>query len=182
MARKASGLELVEQAQALLSSASTVEEFRQAQALLLPLELGLSMAQTARSIGVSRGWACQLRRRLIAADGKLLADRPRPGGRRRQNMTLVEEAAFLSPFFEQAQSGGILVVADIKQALDQRLGRSVALASAYNLLHRHGWHKLAADKRQPKVDIAAKDSKKDSVTAASKPKQTARTAANSANN
>ena len=33
--------------------------------------------------------------------------------------------------------------------MDQRLGRNVALASAYNLLHRHDWRKLAPDKRHP---------------------------------
>ena len=173
MARKASGREVMAQAQTLLASAGTVEEFRQAQALLLPLELGLSMEQTARSIGVSRGWACQLRRRLIAAGGELPADRPRPGGRRSENMTPAEEAAFLSPFFEKAQSGGILVVAEIKQALDQRLGRSVALASAYNLLHRNGWRKLAPDKRHPKADVAAQeDWKKNSATPSLKPRKT----------
>ena len=30
------------------------------------------------------------------------------------------------------------------------IGRKVALASAYNLLHRHNWRKLATDKRNVK--------------------------------
>jgi hypothetical protein len=68
-------------------------------------------------------------------------------------MTRDEEAAFLAPFFEQAKVGGILIVGEIKQALDVRLGRKVALASAYNLLHRHGWRKLAPDKRPPTKPI-----------------------------
>jgi hypothetical protein len=51
-------------------------------------------------------------------------------------MTREEEASFLAPFFEKAKVGGILVVGEIKRALDERLGREVALASAYNLLHR----------------------------------------------
>ena len=142
---------------------------RQAQAVLLPLEFGLTLAQTAQAIGVSVGWACQLRRRFILAGGRAEVDRPTPGGRRRENMTREEEAAFLAPFFEKASAGGILVVGEIKQALDERLGRKVALASAYNLLHRHGWRKLAPDKRHPQADVAAQDAwKKSSPTSSSK--------------
>ena len=70
-------------------------------------------------------------------------------------MTPQEEAAFFAPFFDQAKGGGILVVGEIKHALDERLGRQVAMASAYNLLHRHGWRKLAPDKRHPQAGVAA---------------------------
>ena len=72
-------------------------------------------------------------------------------------MTRDEEAAFLAPFFERAKVGGILIVGEIKRALDVRLGRKVALASAYNLLHRHDWRKLAPDKRHPEGDAAAQE-------------------------
>lgn len=41
MARKASGSEVVEQAKAGVAKAKTVEDLRQAQAVLLPLEFGL---------------------------------------------------------------------------------------------------------------------------------------------
>lgn len=157
MARTASGGEVLKQASAWVRKAATVDELRQAQAVLLPLKLGLSMEHTARMIGVSKGWACQLRRRFIQAGGEIAVDRPRPGGRRRENLTREEEAAFLEPFFDSAKTGGILVVGQIKQALDRRLGRKVALASAYNLLHRHGWRKLAPDKRHPKTDPAAQE-------------------------
>ena len=83
-------------------------------------------------------------------------------------MTREEEAVFLEPFFEKAKSGGILVVGEIKQALDIRLGRTVALASAYNLLHRHGWRKLAPDKRHPKADVAAQEDWKKNFPTSSK--------------
>jgi len=65
MARKARGRDLLEQAKGYLSKAKTAEELRQAQAFVMPLEFGLSMEQTARAIGVSTGWACQLRNRFI---------------------------------------------------------------------------------------------------------------------
>lgn len=157
MARTASGQEVLDKASKLLSRARTAEELRQAQAVVLPLEFGFSMEQTAKAIGVSKGWACQLRMRFIRSGGIYTVEKSVRGGRRRENMSLEEERAFLAPFFEKASRGGVLVVGEIKQALDKRLGRVTALASTYNLLHRHGWRKLAPDKRHPKADIEAQD-------------------------
>ena len=100
-------------------------------------------------------WASHLRVEFIRSDGspKKL---PR-GGRRRENLTPAEEANFLAPFLEKAKEGGILIVGEIKEALDARLGRKVSLASVYNLLHRHNWRKLAPDKGHPKSDVATQD-------------------------
>ena len=155
MSRTAGGREFLEQAKACLAKAKTVEALRQAQAVVLPLVLGISMEQTAQLLGVSEGWACQLRTRFVRNGGRWDDAGPGRGGRRRENLSAEEEAAFLRPFLEQAKAGGILVVSEIKQALDARLGRVTALASTYNLLHRHGWRKQAPDKRHPKSDPAA---------------------------
>ena len=158
MSRPASGdAEVLKRARQAIASAQTVEQLRQAQAVVLPLDHGLSLADTAQVIGVSPGWACQLRRRFMRGEVAGAPDAPTAGGRKRQNMTLAEEREFLAPFFEQAAAGGILVVGQIKAALDQRLGREVALASAYNLLHRHDWRKLAPDKRHPQSDPQAQE-------------------------
>lgn len=150
MARKVRGRDILEIARTYLSKAKTADALRQAQAVVLPLEYGMSLAETAKAIGVSPG--CQLRNRFIKGGGVSEVNKPR-GGRRRENMTIEEERAFLLPFFEKARAGGILVVNDIKEAMDRRLGRRVALASVYNLLHRHDWRKLAPDKRHPQSDV-----------------------------
>ena len=156
MSRPASGDgKALEDARAAIASAQTVEQLRQAQAVVLPLDYGLSLADTADVIGVSRGWACQLRRRFLNGRRVGAPDAPRAGGRKRQNMSLEEEREFLASFLEQAARGGVLVVAQIKAALDKRLGQRVALASAYNLLHRHNWRKLAPDKTHPQSDPRA---------------------------
>jgi len=123
----------------------------------LPLDYAMSLADTAQVIGVSPGWVCQLRRRFIHGRKVGAPDVPTPGGRKRQNMTLEEERAFLAPFLTSAAAGGVLVVGEIKAELDKRLGREVALASAYNLLHRHNWRKLAPDKRHPQSDPQAQE-------------------------
>ena len=140
MSRPASGDDrILMNAREAIASAQTVEQLRQAQAVVLPLDYAMSLADTAQVIGVSPGWACQLRRRFIHEHKAGAPDAPTAGGRKRQNMSLEEEREFLAPFLECAAAGGVLVVGQIKAALDKRLGREVALASAYNLLHRHNW-------------------------------------------
>jgi len=156
MARTPRGREVLEKAKELLSKARTVEELRKAQAVVLPLEYGLSMERTGAITGVSKGWASHLRAEFIRAKGAIDKEKLR-GGRRRENMSFEEEVAFLAPFFEKASMGGILVVSEIKEQLDKRLERRTALASTYNLLHRHGWRKLVPDKRHPKADVEGQE-------------------------
>jgi transposase len=154
MARTAGGRQLLDKARELLTSAKSVKELRQAQAVILPLEFNLSLEQTATITGVSKRWVNQLRTDFIRTEGAIDRKTSR-GGRHRENLSLAEEADFLMPFLDKAKIGGILVVSEIKDALQTRLGRTVALASVYNLLHRHDWRKLVPDKRHPKADPEA---------------------------
>lgn len=176
MSRPASGdTDVLLKARQAIASATTVEQLRQAQAVVLPLDYALNLADTAQVIGVSPGWACQLRRRFIAGQVVGGADAAKAGGRRRQNMTKQEECEFLAPFLASAAVGGILVVSKIKMALDQALGRKVALSSVYNLLHRHGWRKLAPDKRHPQNDpVAQQEWKKNFLKRSAKSAATGR--------
>ena len=152
MGRTARGSENLEWAREVLAQAETAEQLRQAQAVVLPLDYALSLEQTARAIGRSVAWTCRLRNRFLA--GEIVGDgqRQSPGGRRRQNMSTEQEREFLAPFMDRAQRGAILVVGQVKAELEAQLGRSLALSSVYNLLHRHGSRKLAPDKRHPQSD------------------------------
>ncbi len=53
MARKPGGADQLETAKELLKTVKTADELRAAQAVVLPLELGLNMEQTAVAIGRS---------------------------------------------------------------------------------------------------------------------------------
>ena len=156
MARTPSGHQLLEKAKGLLASARTAKEVRQAQAVILPLEFNMSLDQTSAITGISKNWVCRLRTEFIHADGNIERKKSH-GGRRRENLSRDEEALFLVPFIEKAKVGGILIVSEIKDALEVRLGRPVALASAYNLLHRNDWRKLVPDKHHPKSDPEAQE-------------------------
>ena len=78
MARPFTGnQETIEIAQMAIPQVTTVDELRQAQAVLLPLLHGLSLEQTAQVLGVLQGWACQLRRRCWRASARR-AQAPEP--------------------------------------------------------------------------------------------------------
>ena len=155
MARTAKGWEVLDKAKEMMSKARTANELRICQAVIFPLEYGMSTKQTAACLGRSISWITHNRQLFITAAG--FAERKKPGGRKRENMTKSEEIAFLVPFLDKAKKGGILVVREIHIALEKHLGRKVALASTYNLLHRHGWRKLVPDKRHVESDVQVQE-------------------------
>ncbi|MEO7781456.1 MAG: winged helix-turn-helix domain-containing protein [Candidatus Nitrotoga sp.] len=144
-----------------MREAKTIDELRQAQAIIFPLDFGLSIEKTAQAIGISRGWACQLRRSFIKGQmqpkSKQLPRRKLGSGRGRSYLNRLQEQELLLPFVEKAGQAGILIVSEIRQALVKKLGRTTATATTYNLLHRHGWRKLSPDKKHPKADIEAQN-------------------------
>ncbi len=81
MSRPASGDDAVlMNAREAIASARTVEQLRQAQAVVLSLDYAMSLADTAQVIGVSPGWACQLRKRFMR--GQVVGEHERgPGAR-----------------------------------------------------------------------------------------------------
>jgi len=168
MARTARGEEVVDNAMKTIANAVTVEQLRQAQAVVLPLRFAMSLQQTAEVTGLSVGWVSKQRNRFI--QGKVVGDGAvsARGGRRRQNFTQEEEVAVLKPFLEKAREGGILVVGQIKHDLEQALGRPMSLSSVYTLLHRHDWRKLAPDKRHPQSDPVTQDEWKKNFSKRSK--------------
>ena len=56
MARIARGEEAVDRAMKVIATAVTVEQLRQAQAVVLPLRFAMSLEQTAKVTGLSVGW------------------------------------------------------------------------------------------------------------------------------
>jgi len=94
----------------------------------------------ARTVGVSLATVHQVistyKRRGVEA-----IETPGKGGRRRQSLTVEQEQAFLQPFVARAAKGEIATVAEIHQALSQRVGHPVDDSTTYRLLNRQGWSK-----------------------------------------
>jgi hypothetical protein len=166
MARTAGGKAQLEIARAAIRKAKTADELRAAQAVLLPLELGLSIAQTAIAIGRSVGVACTMRTRY----SKIACQEMEPSVskkqlRNRARLTLEEEGAMLDEILERAMQGGVVIVPPLQQKFVEKFGKPVALSTIYRMLARHGWRKLAPDTEHPQGDVGTReDWKKNSPT------------------
>lgn len=94
MARRPTGSEVLERARRDIAHAKTVEQLRTAQAVVLPLDPGLSLAETAKVVGRSAAWVARERRRYINGDTLFSFRLPR-GGRRNQLMSEEDEIAIV---------------------------------------------------------------------------------------
>ncbi|OFC31209.1 winged helix-turn-helix domain-containing protein [Acidithiobacillus caldus] len=158
MARPAGGIEHVVAARELLRSAKTAAELRRAQAVLFPLDLGLSLEQTARAIGRSVNATCAIRTRFAKiAEGVMEPPRVKTTLRNHALADLEREASILDEVLADAQKGGIVVIPQLKPLMEAKLGKSVALSTIYRMLARHGWRKLAPDTYHPQGDVKRRE-------------------------
>jgi transposase len=142
MARLPGGSECVDAAFALLREAQSAEQLRQAQAVLLPLLLGLSIEQTALAIGRSASVTCSMRTRFARiAQGLQRAPHARHELRNRAHSTLERERQIIGRVVGHARSAGVALVPRLRAELEADLGHAVALSSVYRLLQRHGWQR-----------------------------------------
>lgn len=143
MARKASGAEQLDRALLALRTAHSADELRAAQAVVLPLALGLSLKQTAQAIGRSVGTTCSLRIRYCqVAAGQREAPRSKRALRNRASASLQREAQIIEKAVRRAARAGVAPIPLLKTNLEKALGKPVALSTIYRMLARHGWRKL----------------------------------------
>lgn len=129
-------------AQLLIETATTVQQLRRGQAMLLPALTGASMATTARLLGVGRNQVCVLRRQLRSPDVESSSgEQERRGGRRQELLSLQEETQFLQGWIDQAKEGAALAVAPIHAAFEKKVGKRVPKSTIYRMLGRHGWRR-----------------------------------------
>ena len=142
-------LRLVAKATRAVKSATSVDDYRAALAVLLPATAQTSLAETATLLGVGTASVNRLQRRFRT--GRTSASPKRNwGGRRQSLLTFEDEQEFLRPWAAQAPEAGILVLSPIRAALAQRVGHPVRASVVWRLLARHGWRKVAPDTRHPK--------------------------------
>lgn len=158
MARKASGTDQLASARELLRTARTADELRKAQAVLLPLELGMSLEETAKVIGRSIRSTCSMRTRYCrVARCEEEAPQTKRALRNRAITTLEREAQILDQVLEKAAQGGVVVIPRLKEKIEKQLGRRVSLSTIYRMLARNGWRKLAPDTTHPQGDAALRE-------------------------
>jgi len=125
------------------------QEFQRFLCVWLRVENKLSTAEIARTLDISVNTVRYTQKDFIDNGVSALTELKR-GGRKRYLMTLEEESSFLKRFEEKAGQGALLVIHEIKAALEKHLGRSLHKTTVYRILYRHGWRKLAPRPSHPK--------------------------------
>lgn len=137
-----------------LKRASTHSEYQRIQCVLIRATLGSTAAQIAQLLGWSTATVHVIHSRW-AKEGDTIFELHGRGGRRHQYMSHEQEQQLLAPFVAQAEVGGMLKVAEIQLAYQERIGKTVAPSTIYRLLDRHGWRKVVPRPRHPKANVAA---------------------------
>lgn len=140
----------------LLRKIKKKQDYQRVLAVWLRASLKLSASQIAVALGWSTSSVHRIHAKYFQQGESALLGVGR-GGRRRQNLSLEQEAAILSTFFQKAQSGGVLVVSEVKSKYEEILGHPVAKSTVYRMLKRHGWRKIAPRPRHPKTDKAKQE-------------------------
>jgi len=157
VARTASGTEHVAAAHALLRNAKTADELRLAQAVLLPLELGLSIKQTAQAIGRSAGSTCSMRTHFGSLNERPFDQRRNKHDlRNHAHADLDVERQILDEVLAQASVRLGAVATQLKPAIEAMLGKVISLSSVYRMLARHGWCRSASNIRNASNDVGTR--------------------------
>jgi transposase len=137
-----------------LKRADSHSEYQRIQCVLIRATLGSSAAEIAQLLGWSTATVHVMHSRW-AKEGEAIFEIRGRGGRHHQHLTPEQERELLAPFVQRADKGGMLTVAEIQRAYQNRSGKAVARSTIYRLLERHGWRKVVPRPRHPKADVAA---------------------------
>lgn len=152
--------ETVQRARQQVETAHTAEETKRALSVLLPAELGIAQARAAQVLGIGLATLKRYQTATFLEVRKKCPQRRQRGGRHNETISLEMECDFLGEWAQQASEGGVVVVKQLREALQRRVGAKIPLYTMYRMLTRHGWRKVAPDTKHPKSDPAAQEAYK----------------------
>ena len=134
-----------------MRSALSVEEYQRYQSNHLRVSRGMSVSEIAVATGLAESTIHNLHSR-VRRDGLEAARTKGRGGRYRSYLSVAEEKELLAQMEPDAKRGGMIEVSKMHRAMEEKVGGSVAKNTVYQLLHRHGWRKIAPRPKHPKGD------------------------------
>jgi transposase len=154
-----------------LKAAKEIGEYKRLQAVYLREALGLKVEAIAAATGFSVGYVKHIHSAFRHAGMGAIVSKGK-GGRYHAHMTVSQEEAFIAPFVEAAKAGHVLEVSRIHRALEGKMGRKLRVQNTYNLLHRHGWRKIAPRPKHPQGDPVAQEAFKKTGRRSSRQRRT----------
>lgn len=135
----------------LLRATNTLSEYRRIQIIYFRSKYGYNATQIAKMVGLETQTVRNIQSAYLKQGELALCPRGQ-GGRRRFNLSIEEEEAFLSIFELDGEMGDMLEVDQVHRYYERQIGRKAPKSTVYRLLHRHGWRKLAPHPKHPKGD------------------------------
>jgi hypothetical protein len=124
----------LDEARGLLKTAKTADELRAAQSVVLPLDLGLSLAQTAVAVGRATSSVSRLRAQFIEgpANGKTPKQR---GGSRREIISpeLAEKLAEQALRLANSNGWDANFIDEFQRLIERHHGRPIGRSTVYRI-------------------------------------------------
>lgn len=130
------------------------EVFTRFQCVWLRHALALSAPEISQALCISVSTVRRIHAEFVKFGRSAIEGKGNRGGRRRELMSLAEEAAFLREHGRRSKDGKIRNVAELKRDYERRVGRVVHKTTIYRMLERHGWRKVAPRTFHTKRDPA----------------------------
>ena len=133
-------------------------EYVRLQSVLLRVRQG----KTAKEIGDVLGLhprTVEKHQERYFKEGLKAFEPKQPGPKKGEGPRLMsqeQEQAVLEKLESQASQGQVLKGAQVKEAVEKELGKTISLSASYTILHRNGWQKQSPRPKHPKGDDEAK--------------------------
>ena len=125
-----------------MNASKSKDEFRRYQSLYLRVNNQMPTSLIAQITSLSLSHIHKIHSLCFRLGISAIASQPK-GGRRRSYLSIEEEKDLLSDIEKKAIKGGVVEISKVHKLLEEKAGCKVAKYTAYRLLHRHGWHKVA---------------------------------------
>lgn len=142
--------------QGLVKKAKTALELRRILCVLLGCS-GIPAKDIAPLVGYHESFIWHFWAKFRIQGETIFWTNNHSGHRNRAHLSVEEEKALLKSFLATAEKGGMLIIKEVHEAFEKKLGHSVFLSVIYDLLHRHGWRKIAPRPTHPKSDMIAQN-------------------------
>lgn len=145
----------------LMDASKSKDEFRRYQALYLRISNQSPTSLISQITGLSVSHIHKIHSLCYRNGISAIATKPK-GGRHRSYLSLEEEVAMLCEIEKTAIKGGVVEIGKVHKLFEEKVGGKVAKYTAYRLLHRHGWRKIAPRPYHPKQKADAMETFKKS--------------------
>jgi transposase len=134
----------------LLKASSRADEAKAIQCVLLRARDQRLAEEIAVIVGIHSNSVRRIWRRYLESGLSALTRGSRGKHRSHENLSALDERAFLAAFYARAEAGEVVTVRMIREGYEQQVGHKTAHTTVYRLLKRQGWRKVVPRPKHPR--------------------------------